>query len=80
MSEIRRIAFTREEAAKSLGVSVCTIDRLIKKRVIRASRVLGRTLIAVSELEKLLNYEYFAKTDGRKTNGRKPKTPAKSEI
>lgn len=73
MSEIRRLAYTRIEAAEALGVSVCSVDRLIKKRQIRCARVLGRTLIPVAELEKVLNTDSVPRSDGRKSNGRKPK-------
>lgn len=71
MRTIPRLAYTRDEAAQALGVSVCTVDRLIKKRLVKPARVMGRTLIPISELDKLLSEDYLIKTDGRRNNGRK---------
>lgn len=49
-----RYAFTRVEAAKALGISPATIDRLTKRGLLRPSRALYRPLYAVSEIERFL--------------------------
>jgi Helix-turn-helix domain len=49
-----RYAFTREEAAKALGISPATLDRLTKRGVLHPSRATRRPLYAVSEIERFL--------------------------
>jgi DNA-binding transcriptional MerR regulator len=49
-----RCAFTRVEAARALGISPATIDRLTKRGLLHPSRALYRPLYAVSEIERFL--------------------------
>ena len=49
-----RYAFTREEAAKALGVSPATIDRLTKRGLLRPSRAIYRPLYSTEELQRFL--------------------------
>lgn len=50
-----RLALNRVEAAAFLGLSPATIDRLAKRRMLRASRATRRPLYAISELERFLS-------------------------
>ncbi len=47
-----RYAFTRIEAAKVLGISRPTIDRLTKRGLLRPSRALRRPLYSSEELQR----------------------------
>ena len=49
-----KLALTRVEAADALNVSPATLDRLVKRRLLRPSRALKRPLFAISELERFL--------------------------
>ena len=49
-----KMAFTREEAAKALGVTACTVDRLAQRGLLRPSRATRRPLYPVWELERFL--------------------------
>ena len=53
-SQVTKLALTRTEAARSLGVSAVTIDRLTRRGLLRPSRATRRPLYAVSELERFL--------------------------
>ena len=47
-----RYAFTRIEAARVLGISPASIDRLTKRGLLHASRALGRPLYWSEELQR----------------------------
>ena len=47
-----RYAFTRIEAARVLGISPATIDRLTKRGLLRPSRALRRPLYSSEELQR----------------------------
>ena len=49
-----RLALSRVEAGKALGVSVITIDRLVKRGLLRPSRATRRPLFPIWELERFL--------------------------
>ena len=49
-----KLAFTRQEAAETLGISTVSIDRLVKRGLLRPSLALRRPLFAVWELERFL--------------------------
>ncbi|MGC3988552.1 MAG: helix-turn-helix domain-containing protein [Chthoniobacteraceae bacterium] len=49
-----RYAFTREEAAKVLGISPATIDRLTKRGLLNPSRATRRPLYPSAELQRFL--------------------------
>jgi hypothetical protein len=52
--EAPKLSLTRVEAADALNVSPATLDRLVKRGLIRPSRALKRPLFAISELERFL--------------------------
>jgi hypothetical protein len=49
-----KLALTRAEAARALGVSAVTIDRLTKRGLLRPSRATRRPLYSVKEIERFL--------------------------
>jgi hypothetical protein len=49
-----RLALTRTEAAKILGVSAITVDRLAKRGLLQPSRATRRPLYPIWELERFL--------------------------
>jgi len=49
-----RLAFTRTEAARILGVASVSIDRLTRRGLLRPSRATRRPLYPVWELERFL--------------------------
>ena len=52
--EAPKLALTRVEAADALNISPATLDRLVKRGLLRPSRALKRPLFAISELERFL--------------------------
>ncbi len=53
-ASLRRLAFTRVEAAKMLGIAPITIDRLTKRGLLKPSRATRRPLYPESELLRFL--------------------------
>ena len=49
-----RLAYSRTETAKLLGVSPITIDRLAKRGLLRPSRAIRRPLYSKSEIQRFL--------------------------
>ena len=49
-----KLALSREEAARALGVSAITVDRLTKRGLLRPSRATRRPLYPVWEMERFL--------------------------
>jgi hypothetical protein len=49
-----KLSLTRVEAAKALGVSAITIDRLAVRGLLRPSRATRRPLYPIWELERFL--------------------------
>ena len=49
-----RLALTREETAKALGVSVSTIDKLTARGLLRPSRGTRRPLYSIEEIKRFL--------------------------
>jgi len=49
-----RLAFTRTEAAASLGVSPMTLDRLTRRKLLNPTRATRRPLYSRKELERFL--------------------------
>jgi hypothetical protein len=49
-----KLALSRTEAAETLGVSAITVDRLVKRGLLRPSRATRRPLFAVVEIERFL--------------------------
>lgn len=50
-----RLAYSRQETAKLLGVSPITIDRLAKRGLLRPSRAIRRPLYSKAEIQRFLN-------------------------
>jgi hypothetical protein len=49
-----RLALTRHEAAKALGVTPISIDRLVARGLLRPCRALRRPLFPRTEIERFL--------------------------
>lgn len=49
-----KLALSREEAGRALGISAITIDRLAKRGLLRPSRATRRPLYPVWEVERFL--------------------------
>ena len=49
-----RLAFTRTEAAILLGIHANSLDRLVKRGLIKPSKALRRPLFHLGELERFL--------------------------
>jgi predicted site-specific integrase-resolvase len=49
-----KLALSRKEAADILGVSAVSIDRLVKRGLLRPSRATRRPLFPIWELERFL--------------------------
>ena len=49
-----RLALTRHEAAKALGVTPISIDRLVARGLLRPCRALRRPLFPRAEIERFL--------------------------
>ena len=52
--EAPKLALTRVEAAGALDVSPATLDRLVRRGLLRPSRATGRPLFAIAEIERFL--------------------------
>ena len=50
-----RLAYSRLETAKLLGVSPITVDRLAKRGVLRPSRATRRPLYSKTEIQRFLD-------------------------
>ena len=63
-----RLALTREETAKALGVSVSTIDKLTPRGLLPPSRGTRRPLYSIEEIKRFLRettVELEIQEDGR---------------
>jgi hypothetical protein len=49
-----RLALTRQETAKALGVNPITVDRLVAHGLLRPCRALRRPLFPLAEIERFL--------------------------
>jgi DNA-binding transcriptional MerR regulator len=50
----QRLAYSRKEAADLLNISTASLDRLVRRGLIRPSRALRRPLYTRAELERFL--------------------------
>jgi hypothetical protein len=48
-------ATSRRDAAERLGITVQSVDAMVKRGELRAFKVLSRTMIPISELERVFN-------------------------
>lgn len=74
---VERLAYTREQAAKALGVSLATLDRRVVPSIATVKTEWGTRLIPVDELEHYLGQR---RQEGRmrprqRRRGRKPGLP-----
>jgi DNA-binding transcriptional MerR regulator len=53
-SSVPKLALSRVEAARALGVSPVTVDRLAERGLLKPSRATRRPLYTVAELERFL--------------------------
>ena len=53
-TSITPLALTRQQAARALGISLPTVDRLVSRGLLRPSRACRIPLFPVSELERFL--------------------------
>ena len=53
-SSVPKLALSRVEAAKALGVSPVTVDRLAERGLLKPSRACRRPLYTVAELQRFL--------------------------
>jgi excisionase family DNA binding protein len=51
-----RLAYTRHEVAEMLGISEPTIDRLVKRGLLKPIRATRRPLFSLPELERFLSH------------------------
>lgn len=63
-----KLALSREEAGRALGVSAITVDRLTKRGLLRPSRATRRPLHPIWEVERFLRDTCHAV--GKNVNGR----------
>ncbi len=49
-----RLALTRQETARALGVTPITVDRLVARGLLRPCRALRRPLFPLPEIERFL--------------------------
>lgn len=73
---VERLAYTRQQAAKAIGVSLATLDRRIVPAIASVQTEWGARLIPVAELERYLVERKQAARVRRVTGpGRKPGIP-----
>ena len=49
-----KLALTRTETAEALGISAVTVDRLVKRGLLRPSRATRRPLFPIWDIERFL--------------------------
>ena len=66
--QISKLALSREEVARTLGICTMTVDRLAKRGLLRPCRATNRPLYPVWEIERFLrdNLTPPAKIVGRR--------------
>jgi Recombinase len=75
--EVRRLAYTRRQAAQALGVSISTIDRRVVPSIDTVKLPWGQRLIPVDELERFMR-DHLAPArprPARRPAGRPPTLP-----
>jgi hypothetical protein len=50
----KRLSYTKAEAATLLGISMPSLDRLVRRGLLKPSRALRRPLFSLRQLEKFL--------------------------
>ena len=54
---VEKLLYSRREAASALGISLRTVDTLLRTRVLPARKIRGRVLVPVKALERLANVD-----------------------
>ncbi len=54
IAPLPKLSYNRTEAARILGISANSLDRLVKRGLIAPSRALRRPLFALADLERFL--------------------------
>ncbi len=73
---VERLAYTRQQAAKAIGVSLATLDRRVIPAIATVKTEWGARLIPVAELERYLAERRQAARARQATRpGRKPRLP-----
>ena len=67
-AQIERIAFTKAEAAKALGLSLRTIDNLIAAKELTVRRIGRRVIIPSTSLQALIRGDHSTSQLGRNRN------------
>jgi len=49
-----KLAYNRRESATALGISTASLDRLVKRGLLKPSRALYNPMFALAELERFL--------------------------
>jgi hypothetical protein len=77
VGEVRRLAYTRRQAAQALGVSISTIDRRVVRSIDTVKLPWGQRLIPVEELERFLRDHLVParRRQPRRPAGRPPTLP-----
>src|SRR6266540_996616 len=76
--EVERLAYTREQVAEALGISLATLDRRVVPVIATVETEWGRRLIPASELDRYLSErtkQPLADRRPRKRAGRKASVP-----
>ena len=73
---VERLAYTRQQAAKAIGVSLATLDRRVVPAIATVQTEWGARLIPVAELERyLVERKQAARARQATRPGRKPGVP-----
>ena len=63
-----KLALTREEAAKAIGQSAVTVDRLARRGLLRPSRATRRPVYPIWEIERFLRETSASVEPGRSSH------------
>ncbi|MEJ7790432.1 MAG: recombinase family protein [Gaiellaceae bacterium] len=75
-ARVERLAYTRQQAAKAIGVSLATLDRRVVPAIATVQTEWGARLIPVAELERyLVERRQAARVRQATRPGRKPGLP-----
>jgi excisionase family DNA binding protein len=58
MPNVEKLLYSRKEAAFALGISLSTVDQMIREKKLRVRRVNGRVLVPVIEVRRASRVDY----------------------